>query len=192
MPWMWFVPTSNRDQLTLTSKGSTLNVGNLIAFRTTGRDSYELASQFDTALRRLTPGGADHQDYQFHGNQCVDRDKSQYREGKLYQEVELPRRPYNDVEAEMANRLSILPNYEAWCRLIKAPKDKSKRPKLAEYHIQTEELGVNQFSQTLADYVRERSRSLAKTREDVEKEIIQRSNGKIKDAMDVESSEIVE
>ncbi len=36
-----------RDQLTESSKGSTLNVGNLIVFRTTGRDSYSLASQFD-------------------------------------------------------------------------------------------------------------------------------------------------
>lgn len=182
-----------RDQLTLTSKGSTLNVGNLIAFRTTGRDSYELASQFDNSPpppdTRVEPI---YQDYQFQGVTALIETSLNTGEGKLYQEVELPRRPYNDVEAEMANKLSILPNYEAWCRLIKAPKDKSKRPKLAEYHIQTEELGMNQYSQTLADYVRERSRSLAKTREDVEKEIIQRSNGKIKDAVDVESSEIVD
>ena len=39
-------------------------------------------------------------------------------EGKLYEEVELPRRPYNDVEFEMANQLSILPNFQAWCHLI--------------------------------------------------------------------------
>ncbi len=36
-----------RDQLDLLSKGSTFNVGNLVVFRVTGRDSYDLASQFD-------------------------------------------------------------------------------------------------------------------------------------------------
>ena len=36
-----------RSQLDLLSLGSTLNVGNMVIFRVTGRDSYELASQFD-------------------------------------------------------------------------------------------------------------------------------------------------
>jgi hypothetical protein len=43
-----------RDQLDLELKGSTMNVGNLVVFRTTRRDSYDLASQFDN-----TPPPAD-------------------------------------------------------------------------------------------------------------------------------------
>ena len=38
-----------RDQLPDLLKGSTLNVGNLIIFRVSGRDAYSLASQFDNA-----------------------------------------------------------------------------------------------------------------------------------------------
>ena len=36
-----------RDQLTLENRGSALNVGNFITFRTTGVDGPELARQFD-------------------------------------------------------------------------------------------------------------------------------------------------
>ena len=43
-----------RDQLDPLSKGSTFNVGNLVVFRVSGRDSYDLASQFDN-----TPPAAD-------------------------------------------------------------------------------------------------------------------------------------
>ena len=50
-------------------------------------------------------------------------------EGRLHQELEQPRRPYSDVEAEMANNLSILPNFEARCRLIVGRR-------LGEYRLQ--------------------------------------------------------
>ena len=103
-------------------------------------------------------------------------------EGKLYQEVELPRRPYNDVEAEMANLLSILPNYEAWCHLIYDPRSRKEdgRPKLVEYHIETEEMGKKEHDKDIAAIIREQSRNLASTRDEVEKEIRRRSHGEIK------------
>jgi hypothetical protein len=169
-----------RDQLDLSSKGSTLNVGNLVAFRLTGRDSYDIASQFDN-----TPPPPDtrvepiYQEYDFQNLDVLIEARLSTGEGKLYQEVEERRRAYNDVEAEMANRLSILPNYEAWCRLINIPPEPRKRPKLIERHIVTEELGVKEYDPRIAQRVKERSRSLAHTREEVEKDIIQRSRGAI-------------
>ena len=102
-------------------------------------------------------------------------------EGTLYNEVELPRRPYNDMEAEMANRLSILYNYQAWCRLIHDPRSrgKKKNPRLIEYQIETEELGKGEENPEIAKRIRERSRNMALTREEVEAEIIRRSGGVI-------------
>ena len=38
-----------RDQLDQDSRGASMNVGNVICFRVSGRDSYMLASQFDNA-----------------------------------------------------------------------------------------------------------------------------------------------
>jgi hypothetical protein len=171
-----------RDQLTFSSKGSTLNVGNLIAFRTTGRDGYEIASQFDN-----TPPPPDtrvepiYQEYYFQGLDVLIETQLNTGEGKLYQEVELPRRPYSDVEAEMANRLSVLPNYEAWCRLIDIPNDRRSRPKLSEHHILTEELGANDYDPQIAARIKEKSRKLAPTRAEVERDITRRSRGAIKD-----------
>ena len=94
-------------------------------------------------------------------------------EGKLYQEVELPRRPYSDVESEMANQLSILPNYQAWCRLINIPTN-GEPPRLIERKIMTDVLGAGETDSEIARYVRQRSRMMAKPREEVEKQITQR------------------
>jgi hypothetical protein len=167
-----------RDQLDDLSKGSTLNVGNLVVFRVTGRDAYSLASQFDN-----TPPPPDsrvepiYQEYEFRGVETLVETRLTTGEGKLYQEVELPRRPYSDVEAEMANRLSILPNYEALCRLIHYPGN-GKRPALVEEHIVTEML-AQEPSPKIAALVRQRSRQMASSREEVEKEIARRSFGEI-------------
>lgn len=177
-----------RDQLDDLSKGSTLNVGNMVVFRVTGRDSYSLASQFDN-----TPPPPDtrvepiYQEYEFRGAEALIETKLNTGEGKLYQEVELPRRPYSDVEAEMANRLSILPNYEAWCRLIHIPEKKGERPKLVEHHIVTEVLGERNFRPDIAERIREQSRNMAQTREQVEEDIRRRTQGTI--SADVADSE---
>lgn len=164
-----------RDQLDELSKGSTLNVGNMVVFRISGRDSYALASQFDN-----TPSPADtrvepvYQSYEFKGQEFLIEASMNTGEGKLYQEVELPRRPYSDVEAEMANQLSILPNYQAWCRLINIPTDHVKLPRLVEHKIVTEELGKGEWNQAVSDAIRKRSSEMARTKKQVEDEIEER------------------
>jgi hypothetical protein len=171
-----------RDQLPDQLKGSTLNVGNLVIFRVNGRDGYALASQFDN-----TPPKPDsrvepvYQEFNYQGVDFLIEAALNTGEGKLYQEVELPRRPYSDMEAEMANLLSISPNYEAWCHLIYDPRSRkeSGRPRLVEYHIETEEMGADRRDKTIAERIRQRSRSLARSKEEVEKEIARRSFGKI-------------
>jgi DNA helicase HerA-like ATPase len=171
-----------RDQLNDLLKGSTLNVGNTIIFRVNGRDGYALASQFDN-----TPPPSDtrvepiYQEYNYQGMDFLIEAGLSTGEGKLYHEVELPRRPYSDVEAEMANHLSNQPNFEAWCRLIYDPRSRNEqgRPKLAEYHIETEELGTNTRDKTVASRIRENSRKMARPKDEVEKDINRRSLGEI-------------
>ena len=164
-----------RDQLDELNKGSTLNVGNMIVFRVSGRDSYYLASQFDntppTPDTRVEPV---YQHYEFQGSEFLIEAKLNTGEGGLHQEVELPRRPYSDVEAEMANQLSILPNYQAWCRLINMPSLKGDLPKLIERKIVTEVLGEGEESKDMASYIRERSMLLAPRRDEVEEQINER------------------
>ncbi len=178
-----------RDQLDDLSKGSTLNVGNLVVFRVTGKDSYALASQFDN-----TPPPPDtrvepvYREYRLRENSFLVETKLNTGEGKLYEEVELPRRPYSDVEAEMANQLSILPNFEARCRLIHKPVDGS-RPKLAESHIVTELLGDGGEDARIAARIRQRSRNMALPREQVEADITRRSMGTVEAAADFSTSE---
>ena len=84
-------------------------------------------------------------------------------------------RPYNDVEAEMANRLSIQPNFEAWCRLINIPKEKGTRPMLTEQHIVTEELGKGEADHNITEMIKEQSRKLGTPRAEVEKDLARRS-----------------
>jgi hypothetical protein len=167
-----------RDQLDDLSKGSTLNVGNMVVFRVTGRDSYSLASQFNN-----TPPPPDsrvepvYRQYEYQGADFLIETSLNTGEGKLYQEVELPRRPYSDVEAEMANRLSILPNFEAMCRLIHVPQD-GGRPRLAEHHI-VAEAPAGSHDANVAASIRSRSRALAQPIQQVEADILRRSLGNI-------------
>ena len=189
-----------RDQLPDLLKGSTLNVGNFIIFRVSGRDAYSLASQFDN-----TPPAPDtrvepvYQYYDYQGQNFLVDTGLNTGEGKLYQEVELPKRAYNDMEAEMANRLSILPDYQAWCRLIYDPRsrgEKDKTPILIERLIKTEDLyGQRDKDQIdagkkIAATIRENSRTMGHYYKDVEEEINRRSFGEIR-TDDVASAEEV-
>ncbi len=182
-----------RDQLDDLSKGSTLNVGNLVVFRTTGRDSYDLSSQFDN-----TPPPPDlvmepiYRPYRTAegGEQLYTAPKSTTGVGQIYHEIERIRRTYSDMEAEMANQLSILPNFEARSRLIHIPTDGS-RPKLAESHIVTELLGDGKYDASIATRIRERSRNLALPRERVEEDIARRSLGNIEAESDFSTSELL-
>lgn len=167
------------------SRGSTLNVGNMVVFRSTGRDSYELASQFDNTPpppeKTMEPVYRKY-DNASDGETLYIQPKSTTGVGNLYHEVERIRRTYSDMEGERANKLSISPNFEAWCRLIHVPK--KGRPQLVEKHILTENLGDNDLDLKIAKQIRENSRNLAKTRKEVEKDIARRSFGEIEEGGD--------
>ena len=112
-----------RDQLDLLTQGSTLNVANLIVIRVSGKDSPTLASQFDN-----TPPAPDKSMeplYRVHPTRAGRYRRAALQifspasgEGTLYREKELPRRLYSDVQAEQANRLTVQPNFSAYCRLV--------------------------------------------------------------------------
>jgi hypothetical protein len=171
-----------RDQLDDLSKGSTLNVGNLIVFRTTGKDGYELASQFDNtppeAETRMQPI---YQKSDFLDNQVYVEAYYESAGGKMFEEVKLPRRPYSDVEAEQANRLSSLPDWQAFCRLIYRPdsrENKNGHPGLREYHLKTQVLDNGRTKikkQEMANRIKKNSRKkYAKPRKLIERKIAER------------------
>lgn len=170
-----------RDQLDDLSKGSTLNVGNLIIFRTTGRDGHELASQFDNTPpppdKLMEPIYRPYKETD-DGEQLYTVPKSTTGVGQIYHEIERLRRTYSDMEGERANKLSTLPNFEAMSRLIHTPSDKM-RPSLVEHHLLTEVIGETQADPSIAALVRQRSRQMAMPREKVEVDIERRSFGKI-------------
>lgn len=179
-----------RDQLDDLSRGSTLNVGNLVVFRTTGADGHELASQFDN-----TPPPPDkvmepvYRPYRTEesGKILYSMPKSATGAGQLYHEIERIRRTYSDMEGETANKLSTLPNFEAITRLIHIP-GAGQRPSLVESHILTEVMGMSSFKPATAALIRQRSSQMALPRTVVEAEIARRSMGEI-DADDIASAE---
>jgi hypothetical protein len=124
-----------RDQLDELNQGSTLNVANFIMMRVSGRDSLELASQFDNtpppAEVRKEPLYVPYEDGSGRDLNIYTQYKADYSGESYYQEVEQPRRAYNDVQAETANQLSTLPNREAMCRLV-------EDNRLREYRVVTE------------------------------------------------------
>ena len=142
-----------RDQLDELNRGSTLNVANFIVMRVSGRDSFELASQFDNtpppAEIRKEPYFVPYDDGsgQFRG--AYIQYKAEFSNESFYHDVEQPRRAYSDVQAEMANRLSTLPNRQAICRLVQGG-----RPK--EYTIATD-APQGQPSLAMWDYIRRKA-----------------------------------
>jgi len=146
-----------RDQLDYLNRGSTLNVGNFIFFRITGNDSLELSNQFDNTPPEpdLEPQPVLYRTSQEGILRAGDRREFIMGKGK--------KRLYADVSQEMANRLSNLPNYECWCKLI-------KNGQLEEHQIITEPITRTKNLKTAED-IRELSRKLARNREEVESEI---------------------
>jgi len=146
-----------RDQLDYLNKGSTLNVGNFIFFRITGKDSLELATQFDNTppLPDLEP----------QPKLYPTSDEGVYRIGERREYVmgRGKARMYSDVAQEMANRLSNLPNYECWCKLV-------EDGQLVEHHIATEPIKRVINPETAKEII-ENSRKLASGREEVENSI---------------------
>ena len=146
-----------RDQLDYLNKGSTLNVGNFIFFRLTGKDSLELAVQFDNTppVPDLEPQPMLYPTSQNGVYRTGDRREFVMAKGKP--------RLYSDVAQEMANRLSNLPNYECWCKLVKGGR-------LVEHYIATEPITKSK-NPKMAKEIIELSRKLARSREEVENDI---------------------
>lgn len=144
-----------RDQLDFLNKGSTLNVGNFILFRITGKDSLELTLQFDNTPPEPDPEPEPvlHRTSQKGIFRTGDSSEFIMGEGKT--------RLYSDVSQEMANRLSNLPNYECWCKLI-------KDGELVEYHIKTFPL-PDKTNKDQAKEIKEAIKKLGKKRKEVEK-----------------------
>lgn len=155
-----------RDQLDDLSKGSTLNVANFIVLRVSGKDSLDLASQFDN-----TPPPADIKMEPVYQN----LDETPYfiptelpsGVGRLHHEAEQPRRLYSDVEMEMANSLSTLPNFFARARLV-------GEDGLQEHSVKLiNAIGKPNFD--TATFIKEKSRQqYGRDRKEVEAEILER------------------
>lgn len=147
-----------RDQLDDLNKGSTLNVGNFILFRVTGRDGQEMAMQFDNSppvpedVLKSVPYRS--------GREGV------YRSAGDQVKVKGSSRSYSDVSRETANYLANAPNYQAYCKLIEGTH-------LAEYCIATDPCSLPS-DPAVMDYIKENSRKLAPKRADVETFIKQR------------------
>jgi len=177
-----------REQLDDLNKGSTLNVGNLIIFRSTGPDGFELASVFDNTPpppeKVMEPR---YNPYKLSetGEQLFIQPKSTTGVGNFYHQVERIRRTYSDMQGEMANRLSILPNYRAWCRLIYDPASReieNEAPSLRQYQIKTiikksERSDIKKAE--MANRIKKQSKELGKPRKLVEREIEARRPDKI-------------
>jgi hypothetical protein len=147
-----------RDQLDILNRGSTLNVGNFILFRLTGRDADDMAGQFDNTPPEGEPS----------------LKAVPYRTGRegLYRTagdkvfVKGNSRSYGDVANETANYLANVPNYKAYCKLIEGKE-------LAEYHIATL-ASEPAMDAGAAAYIKACSRRLAQPRADVESFVAQR------------------
>jgi hypothetical protein len=170
-----------RDQLDQESQGASLNVGNIICFRVSGRDAYLLASQFDNtpppAEVRMEPVWVPHDttdQYDLYVPYVSPKGE------KVHEPREQPRRLYSDVEAQMANNLSTLNNFQAYCRLIRRPIQGN--PFLGEYKVTT--LAQPQVEGQWSDATRmtciaNSRQRYGRERGAVEEAIYQRTGGKI-------------
>ena len=164
-----------RDQLDELNQGSTLNVANVMMMRVSGKDSFELASQFDNtppepkktmeALYQLSSEGLDGVE-----EPLYEVFNAPTGAGTLFREKELPQRLYGDVQAERANQLTIQPNFQAYCRVV------GDKGRLVEHAISTlPEQG--ECNPEAAAYIRRRSLQLGTPREVVEAAIATKIGG---------------
>jgi hypothetical protein len=166
-----------RDQLLLENKGSALNVGNFVSFRTTGIDGLELSSQFDN-----TPPEADPvwEPMRVSSEQWP----GYYERGKVDQQVPGNRRLYSDVMMQTANELTNLYPYRAKIKVI-IDDPTLGRPRLQEYVVDTWDSRDKEYASTYygtvsannAKRIREQSRLLARPRAEVDTEITERTEG---------------
>lgn len=119
-----------RDQLTIETRGSALNVGNFITFRTTGVDGPELASQFDN-----TPPPPTHH-YEPARYKSVEIE-GRFMRGSEDVQVDDPQRLYSDMMMQKANELTNQPPFHFEARIIEPDPDHPRRLRLAEYKLET-------------------------------------------------------
>jgi hypothetical protein len=128
-----------RDQLSEETRGSALNVGNFISFRTTGTDGQELAGQFDN-----TPPPADDifQPKMFEPLRQRGPEPT-LRPGRGYVTKKGPQRLYSDMMMQKANNLANLPPYTFEARIIEPkpdpldPSGKKERLVLGQHLLMT-------------------------------------------------------
>jgi hypothetical protein len=147
-----------RDQLDQLNRGSTLNAGNFILFRVTGRDANELSTQFDNTPPEPEPA-LKAVPYRA-GRAGI------YRTGTDKALVKGSSRSYGDVSNETANYLANTPNYQAYCKLIEGTE-------LTEYHIETQRCELSK-DPMIAKAIKERSQQLARPRSEIETFVAQR------------------
>lgn len=102
-----------RDQLSKELQGSSLNVANFISMRVIGPDSPEMASQFNNtpppAEEVFKPVMSDHHSI-----------AGEYKASQRYTKQSGQQRTYSDMQMQIANELSTLPNFTGKARLIGA------------------------------------------------------------------------
>ena len=164
-----------RDQLDDLNKGSTLNVANFVVMRVSGRDSFDLASQFDNTPPepevRMEPVYRFHSRDQATGEEYFTARQLTTGAGTQYHPVKQQPRPYSDVAAEKANQLSILANWRGTCRLVEG-RD------LREYTFDTDE-ALGEERPDIAAYIRQRSAMMGISREKVDAAIERRIGEKL-------------
>lgn len=175
-----------RDQLTEETRGSALNVGNFICFRTTGTDGQELASQFNN-----TPPEPEivYQPKMF----PAQRGDDSYKPGKAYVAAKGPQRLYSDIMMQKANHLANLQPYAFDARIIEPqsdPRDVTGQKEyliLGEHQLLTIDPDPQKTEPSLleriygkrvpanADSIRRQSQELARDKAEVEAEIYHRT-----------------
>jgi hypothetical protein len=167
-----------RDQLTEETKGSALNVGNFISFRTTGIDGLELSSQFDN-----TPPDPDliWEPLRIPSQQW----EGYYERGKVDQPVPGLQRLYSDVRMQTANELSNLYPFRAKSKVIQVD-EKQGRPRLYEFTIDTLNPDDKEYAEGYfglpksgnVEIIREQTRKMyAMPKAEVDAEITARTGG---------------
>jgi len=117
-----------------------MNCANFICLRVSGRDSFELASQFDNTPpepeEQYRPLYKEIRQDENHGP-IFSEVKSPMSSGRQMVKQKLPRRLYSDVAAERANQLTTLLNHEAMVRLLDGTRLRSFRVQLHKHEKDT-------------------------------------------------------
>ena len=178
-----------RDQLTLENKGSALNVGNFVFYRTTGVDGSELAGQFDN-----TPPPPD--DVWEPIRVLSQQYPGYYDRGSVDQKVPGHARLYSDVLMQTANDLANLPPFQAQAKIIGWNKEQN-RPHLVEHDLDNFDPKIPEYQELYygipnpenLERIRAQSRKLAKPKDEVDKEITLRTDGAADENIKYETEE---